>query len=50
MEGYVLSFLKAEWMVNDTDSAHWTSSSFSLWFACSFSKYGFWLLLWYLQT
>jgi hypothetical protein len=28
MEGSVLSFLKAEWMVNDTGSAHWASSYF----------------------
>ena len=27
MEGSVLSFLKVEWKVNDTDSAHWASSS-----------------------
>jgi len=26
MEGSVLSFLKAEWKVSDTDSAHWASS------------------------
>jgi hypothetical protein len=26
MEGSVLSFLKAEWKVSDTGSAHWTSS------------------------
>ena len=26
MEGSVLSFLKAEWNVNDTGSAHWASS------------------------
>jgi hypothetical protein len=25
MEGYVLSFLKAEWKVSDTGSAHWAS-------------------------
>ena len=29
MEGSVLSFLKAEWKVSDTGSAHWASSSFS---------------------
>ena len=28
MEGSVLSFLKAEWKVSDTGSAHWASSSF----------------------
>jgi hypothetical protein len=28
MEGSVLSFLKAEWKVSDTDSAHWASSFF----------------------
>jgi hypothetical protein len=28
MEGSVLSFLKAEWKVSDTDSAHWASSLF----------------------
>jgi hypothetical protein len=28
MEGSVLSFLKAEWKVNDTGSAHWASSYF----------------------
>jgi hypothetical protein len=27
MEGSVLSFLKAEWKVSDTGSAHWASSS-----------------------
>ena len=26
MEGSVLSFLKAEWKVKDTGSAHWASS------------------------
>ena len=26
MEGSVLSFLKAEWKVSDTGSAHWASS------------------------
>jgi hypothetical protein len=26
MGGSVLSFLKAEWKVSDTDSAHWASS------------------------
>jgi hypothetical protein len=26
MEGSVLSFLKVEWKVSDTGSAHWTSS------------------------
>jgi hypothetical protein len=26
MEGSVLSFLKAEWKVSDTDSGHWASS------------------------
>ena len=26
MEGYVLSFLKTEWKVSDTGSAHWASS------------------------
>jgi hypothetical protein len=26
MEGSVLSFLKAEWKVSDTVSAHWASS------------------------
>ena len=29
MEGSVLSFLKAEWKVSDTGSAHWASSSYS---------------------
>ena len=28
MEGSVLSFLKAEWNVSDTGSAHWASSFF----------------------
>jgi hypothetical protein len=28
MEGFVLSFLKAEWKVSDTGSAHWASSFF----------------------
>ena len=28
MEGSVLSFLKAEWKVSDTSSAHWASSFF----------------------
>jgi hypothetical protein len=28
MEGCVLSFLKAEWKVSDTGSAHWVSSLF----------------------
>jgi hypothetical protein len=27
MEGSVLSFLKAEWKVSDTGSAHWASSN-----------------------
>jgi hypothetical protein len=27
MEGSVLSFLKAEWKVSNTGSAHWVSSS-----------------------
>jgi hypothetical protein len=27
MEGSALSFLKAEWMVSDTGSAHWASSN-----------------------
>jgi hypothetical protein len=31
MEGSVLSFLKAEWKVSDTGSAHW-ASSFALFF------------------
>jgi hypothetical protein len=26
MDGSVLNFLKAEWKVSDTDSAHWASS------------------------
>ena len=26
MEGSVLSFIKAEWKVSDTGSAHWASS------------------------
>jgi hypothetical protein len=50
MEGSVLSFLKAEWKVSDTGSAHWASSSFSqswpfntgltvLWFVLSFLWY-----------
>jgi hypothetical protein len=26
MEGSVLNFLKAEWKVSDTGSAHWASS------------------------
>jgi hypothetical protein len=29
MEGSVLSFLKAEWKVSDTGSAHWASSFLS---------------------
>ena len=32
MEGSVLSFLKAEWKVSDTGSAHWTSSSITKWY------------------
>ena len=28
MEGCILSFLKAEWKVSDTGSAHWASSLF----------------------
>ena len=28
LEGSVLSFLKAEWKVSDTDSTHWASSFF----------------------
>jgi hypothetical protein len=28
MEGSVLSFLKVEWKVSDTGSAHWASSLF----------------------
>ena len=35
MEGSVLSFLKAEWKVSDTGSAHWSSSI--LWF-CTCKK------------
>ena len=31
MKGSVLSFLKAEWKVSDTGSAHWASSLDSLW-------------------
>ena len=30
MEGCVLSFLKAEWKVSDTGSAHWASSFLSV--------------------
>jgi hypothetical protein len=45
MEGSVLSFLKAEWKVSDTGSAHWASSlhlvanfsGLSI-FACPFRK------------
>ena len=29
MEGSVLSFLKAEWKVSDTGSAHWASSFYN---------------------
>jgi hypothetical protein len=29
MEGSVLSFLKADWKVSDTGSAHWASSLLS---------------------
>jgi hypothetical protein len=29
MEGSVLIFLKAEWKVSDTGSAHWASSSYA---------------------
>ena len=29
MEGSILSFLKAEWKVSDTGSAHWASSYYS---------------------
>jgi hypothetical protein len=29
MEGSVLSFLKAEWKVSDTGSAHWASRLFT---------------------
>jgi hypothetical protein len=28
MEGSVLNFLKVEWKVSDTGSAHWASCSF----------------------
>jgi hypothetical protein len=31
MEGLVLSFLKAEWKVSDTGSAHWASSLVFCW-------------------
>jgi hypothetical protein len=39
MEGSVLNFLKAEWKVNDTGSAHWASSF----------RYAlrYWLDIWY---
>jgi len=33
MEGSVLSFLKAEWKVNNTGSAHWASSYYYYKFA-----------------
>jgi hypothetical protein len=31
MEGSVTSFLKGEWKVSDTGSAHWTSSLLFVW-------------------
>jgi hypothetical protein len=34
MEGSVLSFLKAEWKVSDTDTAHWASSLISYQLIC----------------
>jgi hypothetical protein len=49
MEGSVLSFLKAEWKVSDTGSAHWSSSSIGHCVVWS-SIYGFRLLLWYLLS
>jgi hypothetical protein len=30
MEGSVLNFLKAEWKVSNTGSAHWASSLFAV--------------------
>ena len=38
MEGSVLSFLKAEWKVSDTGSAHWASSSFYYYFILNISR------------
>ena len=46
MEGCVLSFLKAEWKVNNTGSAHWATSSFCHCIVYSLI-YGFWLPFWY---
>jgi hypothetical protein len=40
MEGSVLSFLKAEWKVSDTGSAHWASSLFVL-----SGSFDLWLLI-----
>ena len=39
MDGSVLSFLKAEWKVSDTGSAHWASSYF-----CNLKKKIFFLI------
>ena len=40
MEGSVLSFLKAEWKVSDTGSAHWASSLFVKMGTFSFTAWG----------
>jgi hypothetical protein len=46
MEGSVLSFLKAEWKVSDTGSAHWASSlSLKVFFFIDFQlMYSEWLV------
>jgi hypothetical protein len=36
MEGSVLNFLKAEWKVSDTGSAHWASSYLSMYVCISY--------------
>ena len=41
MESFVLSFLKAEWKVSDTGSAHW-ASSYKSYFPLNVEKSDFW--------
>jgi hypothetical protein len=49
MEGSVLSFLKAEWKVSDTDSAHWASSFYmpvfktGIWYTNVWLKFQFFI-------
>ena len=47
MEGSVLSFLKAEWKVSDTGSAHWASSLFLKQFIISAKGYRYWSIVLY---